>query len=182
MSGFCLSQEVYGGRLIFFLGRILLCLSCSPFPLFIGQFFDHLSSPMFDFGQSQRVQSCFQNFSAHYANCFFVGHNCNFILITPLPLDRVPPLIFYYHPEHTFVLDRTLFAWAITITPRLFLDGLFGIVYEHFSRCFILEDPSSGFLELFQAIVIIICGDILSSIVMTFLVRECYGSPKKQEF
>ncbi len=29
-------------------------------------------------------------------------------------------------------------------------SGLFGMVYEHLSRCFIPEDPSLGFLKLFQ--------------------------------
>jgi hypothetical protein len=28
----------------------------------------------------------------------------------PLPSDLVPPLIFYYQPEHIFVLDKILFA------------------------------------------------------------------------
>jgi hypothetical protein len=34
------------------------------------------------------------------------------------------------------------------------------MVYEHLSRCFILEDPSSGFSKLFQVVVATIHGDI----------------------
>ncbi len=39
------------------------------------------------------------------------------------------------------------------------------MVYEHFSKCFILEDPSSGFLKLFQ-VIIITHGDILKSVAL----------------
>jgi hypothetical protein len=67
----------------------------------------------------------------------------------PLPLDLVPPPIFDYQLEHIFVLDKILFAQTLTIAPHLFSGGLSGMVYEHFLGCFILEDPSSRFLELF---------------------------------
>jgi hypothetical protein len=77
----------------------------------------------------------------------------------PSPLDLVPPLIFYYHLEHNFVLDRILFAQTLAIVPHLSLGGLFEMVYEHLSRCFILKDPSSRFSELFKVIVVIIHGD-----------------------
>jgi hypothetical protein len=30
--------------------------------------------------------------------------------LLPLPLNLVPPPIFYYRPEHIFVLDKTLFT------------------------------------------------------------------------
>jgi hypothetical protein len=53
-------------------------------------------------------------------------------------------------------MDRTLFTQALTTTPHLSLGGLFGMVYEHLSRCFIPEDPSLGFLKSFQIIVTII--------------------------
>jgi len=52
----------------------------------------------------------------------------------PLPLDLVPPPISGYQLEHTFVLDKTLFAQALATTPHLFSGGLFGMVYEHFLR------------------------------------------------
>jgi len=78
----------------------------------------------------------------------------------PLPSDHVPPLIFYYQPKHTFVLDRTLFTQALTIIPHLFSGGLFGMVYEHLLRCFILEDQSLGFSKLLQVGVSIVHGDI----------------------
>ncbi len=67
----------------------------------------------------------------------------------PLPLDLVLPPSLGYQLEHTFVLDKTMFAQAIATTPHLSLGGFFGMVYEHFSRYFIPEDPSLGFLELF---------------------------------
>jgi hypothetical protein len=39
-----------------------------------------------------------------------------------------------------------LFAQVLTNTPHLSSSGIFGMVYEHISGCFILEDPSfSGF-------------------------------------
>jgi hypothetical protein len=53
-----------------------------------------------------------------------------------------------------------MFTQAITITPHLSSGGLFGMVYEHFLRCFMLNDPSSRFSKLFQAIVTIAHGDI----------------------
>jgi hypothetical protein len=40
------------------------------------------------------------------------------------------------------------------------------MVYEHFSGCFILEDPSLGFLELFQTTNVVTHGDILRSIAL----------------
>jgi hypothetical protein len=67
----------------------------------------------------------------------------------PPPLDLVLPPIFDYQLEHIFVLDRTVFAQALTTTPHLSSSGLFGMLYEHLSRCFIPKDPSSGFLKLF---------------------------------
>ncbi len=39
------------------------------------------------------------------------------------------------------------------------------MVYEHFLKCFIPEDPSLGFLKLFQ-VVIIACGDIFRSVAL----------------
>jgi hypothetical protein len=60
-----------------------------------------------------------------------------------------PSTYFYYQLEHTFILDRTVFAQALTTMPHLFSSGFFGMVYEHFLGCFIPKDPSSRFLELF---------------------------------
>jgi hypothetical protein len=59
----------------------------------------------------------------------------------PPLLDYVFPLIFYYKLEHTFVLDKILFAQALTNTPHLSMSGIFGTVYEHILGCFILKDP-----------------------------------------
>jgi hypothetical protein len=85
--------------------------------------------------------------------------------LNPSPSDLVPPPIFDYQPEHIFVLDRTLFAKALATTSHLSSDELFGMVYEHLSGCFIPEDPSSGFLKLFQ-VVILVRGDIPWSMVL----------------
>ncbi len=67
----------------------------------------------------------------------------------PFSLNHVPPLIFYYQLKHTFVIDRTLFAHALTIAPHLSSGGLYGMVYEHISGCLIPKDPSLGFSKLF---------------------------------
>jgi hypothetical protein len=40
------------------------------------------------------------------------------------------------------------------------------MVYEHLSKCVILEDPSSWFLELFQATTTIARGDIPRSVAL----------------
>jgi hypothetical protein len=63
----------------------------------------------------------------------------------PLPLDLVPPPIFYYQLEHIFVMDKTIFAQNLATTPHLSSGGVFGMVYEHLLRCFIPEDPFLGF-------------------------------------
>jgi hypothetical protein len=60
----------------------------------------------------------------------------------PLPLDLVPPPIFDYQPKHIIILDRILFAQALTIAPHLSLGGLSKMVYECLLGCFILKDPS----------------------------------------
>jgi len=57
-------------------------------------------------------------------------------------------------------LDKTLFAQALATTPHLFSCGLFEMVYEHLSGCFILKDPSPRFSKLFQPTFIVACGDI----------------------
>ncbi len=78
----------------------------------------------------------------------------------PLPSDHVPPLIFYYQPKHTFVLDRILFTQALTTIPHLFSGGLSWMVYEHLLKCFILEDPSLRFSKLLHVGVSIVRDDI----------------------
>jgi hypothetical protein len=44
-------------------------------------------------------------------------------------------------------------------------SGLFGMVYEHISRC-ILEDPSLRFSKLFYIGTTITCGDIPRSVAL----------------
>jgi hypothetical protein len=82
------------------------------------------------------------------------------MLATTTSLDLVPPPIFYY--QHTFVLDRTLFAQALATTPHFFSGG--PMVYEHLSEYFIPKDPSSKFLKLFQ--IVVIHRDILRSVAL----------------
>jgi hypothetical protein len=48
-----------------------------------------------------------------------------------------------------------MFTQALTIIPHLSSNGLFGMVYEHLSRCLIQEDPSLRLLGLFQVVVVI---------------------------
>jgi len=84
----------------------------------------------------------------------------------PLPSNLVPPPIFDYQHEHTFVLDKILFAQTLAIMPHLSSGGLSRMVYEHFSIRFILEDPSSKFSELFQATAIVAYGDIPRSVAL----------------
>jgi hypothetical protein len=76
--------------------------------------------------------------------------------VTPLSFNLVLPPIFYNQPKHIFVLNRTLFSQTLTIVPHLFLHGFSKMVYEHFLGCFIPENPSLGFLELFQVTTIVI--------------------------
>jgi hypothetical protein len=83
------------------------------------------------------------------------------MLATPPPSDHFFPFIFYYQPEHTFVLDMIIFAQTLTTIPPLSLGGIFEMVYEHLSRCFILEDPSFRFLELFKVATIVAHGNTL---------------------
>ncbi len=90
----------------------------------------------------------------------FGGHRCCPARTTPPPLDLVPLFIFHFKLEHTFVLDTIMFTQALTFVPHLSLNGLFGMVHEHLSGCFILEESSLGFSELFQTAVIVAHGDI----------------------
>ncbi len=96
----------------------------------------------------------------------------------PLLLDLVLLPNFDYQFEHTFVLDRTLFAQALAIAPYLFSGGLSRMVYEHISRCFILEDPSLRFSKLFQATAIIVRGDIPRSMALVLWANKLLAMAK----
>jgi len=61
---------------------------------------------------------------------------------------------------------RILFAQALATAPHWSLGGFFGMVYEYLSRCFVLEDPSSRFLELFQINFVVAHGDILALVAL----------------
>jgi hypothetical protein len=65
-----------------------------------------------------------------------------------------------------------MFAQALAIAPHLSSCRLSGMVYEHFSKCFILEDPSLRFSELFKADVIVARGDIPRSMTLVLGVRK----------
>jgi hypothetical protein len=51
------------------------------------------------------------------------------------------------------------------------------LIYEHLLGCFILEDPSSGFLKLFQ-VFIVARGDILRSMALVLKVRRLLAMAK----
>ncbi len=94
------------------------------------------------------------------------------------PQDHVPPLIFYYQLEHTFVLDMILFAQTLITTPHLSLGGIYEMVYKHLLGCFIPKDPSFRFLELFQATTIVACGDIIKSMALVLKVGKLLAMVK----
>jgi hypothetical protein len=54
------------------------------------------------------------------------------------------------------------------------------MVYEHFPGCFILEDPSLGFLDFFKAIVVVVVAhsDILRSMVLVLGVGKLLAMTK----
>jgi len=51
------------------------------------------------------------------------------------------------------------------------------MIYEHFSRCFIPKDPSSGSSELFQ-VVVITHGDIARSMALVLGVSKLLAMVK----
>jgi hypothetical protein len=52
------------------------------------------------------------------------------------------------------------------------------MVYEHLSKCFILEDPSLGFLKLFQVDVIVAHGVILKLMALVHGARRLLAMAK----
>jgi hypothetical protein len=76
-------------------------------------------------------------------------------------------------------LDRVLFAHALTTTPHLFSNGLFGMVYEHMSKCFIPEDSSSRFLELSKVAIAIAHGDISRLVALVLRASRLLAITKK---
>jgi hypothetical protein len=98
-----------------------------------------------------------------------------------LPSNHVPPFIFDFVLNHTFVLDRILFAQTLAIVHYLSSGGLFGMVYEHHSSSFILEDASLKFSKLFQTIAIVTCGDILRSVALMLGVSKLLAMVKDTE-
>jgi hypothetical protein len=93
----------------------------------------------------------------------------------PFLLNLVLPLIFDYQPKHTFVLDKNLFAQTLAIIPHLFSSGLYGMVYEHISRCFIPEDPSLGFSDV---VAIVVRMDIFKLVVIMLGVNKLLAMTK----
>ncbi len=75
-----------------------------------------------------------------------------------------------------------MFAQAFAIAAHLFLDELSRMVYEHLSKCFIPEEPSSEFLKLFQAVVAITRGDILRSVALMMGVNRLLAMAKDTNF
>jgi hypothetical protein len=52
------------------------------------------------------------------------------------------------------------------------------MVYKHFLGCFILEDPSSRFLELIQVAIIVARGDIPRSVALVMGVNKLLAMAK----
>jgi hypothetical protein len=71
-----------------------------------------------------------------------------------------------------------MFTQALAVAPHLSSNGLSGMVYEHFSKCFIVKDPSSGLLKLFQIIIVIHCWDILRSVALMLGVSKLLAMAK----
>ncbi len=137
-----------------------MCFKCALFSSLMGRFFDHSFSPMSIFRESWWVQSCWQSFPTQDVSYSFGGHHATLHQLHLPPSNLVPPPSFYYQPKHIFVLDRILFTQALAIAPHLFSSGFSGMVFEHLSGCFILENPFSWFSKLFQVVAIVVCGDI----------------------
>jgi hypothetical protein len=55
------------------------------------------------------------------------------------------------------------------------------MVYEYLLKCFIPEDPSLGFLELFHTVVAITRGDILRSMALMLGLTDCWKWQKTLE-
>jgi len=49
---FCLFREVYGRRLVFFLGGVFICLKCALFSPHMGKCFDDSFLSMFNFKEN----------------------------------------------------------------------------------------------------------------------------------
>ncbi len=59
-----------------------------------------------------------------------------------------------------------LFAQALATIPHLFWNGLFGMIFEHLLKYFILEDSSSKLSELFHVDIVIARMNILRSVAL----------------
>jgi len=75
-------------------------------------------------------------------------------------------------------MDNILFTHVLAVAPNLSSGGLFEMVYEHLSGCFILEDPSSGFSKLFQVVSTIARGDILRLVALVLGVNRLVALAK----
>jgi hypothetical protein len=75
-------------------------------------------------------------------------------------------LLFFIISQNTPCLDRICFTQALAIAPHLSSSGIYGRAYEHLLGCYISEDPSSRFLELFEVVVIVTHGDILGPMAL----------------
>jgi hypothetical protein len=92
----------------------------------------------------------------------------------PPPSNLIFPPIFYYQPQHTFVMDKTMFAQALAIAPHFSFNGLYGMVYEHIFGCFIPKDSSLGFSKLFQIVIVITRGNIFSLAALVLGLVDCW--------
>jgi hypothetical protein len=81
----------------------------------------------------------------------------------PLLSYLIPPPISNYQLEHIFVWIGLCLP---NCYPFVFKWAIWDVVYEHLLGCFIPEDPSLGFSELFQIAIVVACGVILRSTVL----------------
>jgi len=132
MKGFCSFQEVFGRWLVIFLEVVSMCLLCAPFSPFMGKLFNHSSSPMSIFRESQWVQSHYYSYPDYDINYFFGGHSCYPALVAPPSFKPCPSTYFDYHLKHIFVLDRILNHYSPFVFGWAFWDDIqtsFGMVH-----------------------------------------------------
>jgi hypothetical protein len=68
---------------------------------------------------------------SHVVNYYLKDIIATLRQLHPLPLEHVPPFIFNYQQEHTFIMDKILFTHALTIAPHLSSSGFSRMVNEH---------------------------------------------------
>jgi hypothetical protein len=144
----------------------------------MGRFFDHSFLSMFNFKESWWVLILLE-LSSPWCQLFLWKTpsspctNC-----TPFFQTLSFHLLLTINPSTFLSYIGFLFAQTLAIAPHLSSSGLFGMVYEHLSKCFIPKDPSSWFSKLFQTVIIIICQDILKLVALMLRASKLLGMAK----